>query len=166
MCKFLLSVGARIPSVVSKHDDFIKMKNLLARMSSRHVILPALAAAGFLYVLVYLLFSTPASYVHKHSYSAVSDTKELLDSKTLFRKQISKVREEALLPKNGNGVWVEGRDIEVMSAIHDLHHQNTSETRIVLTAFLRHSSNRNLVCCFQSSPVSLDYVEVFDKSQP
>ncbi|CAL1527824.1 unnamed protein product [Lymnaea stagnalis] len=139
------------------------MRNLLARMSSRHIILPALAATGFLYILIYLLFSTPASYVHKHSNPAAfdSDTGEFLDAKTLLRKKSSKGREkETLLPKNGHGIWVEGRDIEIMSAIHDLHHQNTSETRIVLPSFLRHSSNRNFLCCFQASPASLDYVQI------
>ncbi|XP_059141906.1 uncharacterized protein LOC131929628 [Physella acuta] len=131
-----------------------KIKRLMILMALPRVILPVFVVIIFASTLTYLMWANPASVVSGDQYMVqpVGVMKGRVQERTRFTKNH--------LVENGYGAWIDGRDIEVMSAIHDIHYSNTSSTRIVLPSFLRHSKERDFVCCFHTSLHSDEYYQV------
>uniref|UniRef100_A0A2C9LPD3 Uncharacterized protein n=1 Tax=Biomphalaria glabrata TaxID=6526 RepID=A0A2C9LPD3_BIOGL len=125
-------------------------------------LLSVFVALVLVYILGYLLLTTPIS--------KRNGKPKFLDIRTGVQEQISLTNSEVPpVVDEGYGAWIQGRSIEIMSAIKDLHHLNKSENRIVLIGFLQHTSNRNFVCCFRNSlessdveqvPAALDYIDL------
>ncbi|KAK6965869.1 hypothetical protein BgiMline_029924 [Biomphalaria glabrata] len=125
-------------------------------------LLSVFVALVLVYILGYLLLTTPIS--------KRNGKPKFLDIRTGVQERVSLTNSEVPpVVDEGYGAWIQGRSIEIMSAIKDLHHLNKSENRIVLIGFLQHTSNRNFVCCFRNSlessdveqvPAALDYIDL------
>ncbi|RUS79015.1 hypothetical protein EGW08_013226 [Elysia chlorotica] len=132
---------------------FLKLNTLAGSVSPR-CLAPVFFAIIFANVVVFLLWTNPAS-------RASIRRRRILDDGD-YQSQ----RHPQSVP-HWKGVWIPNRNIQVMSVIQDIH--SSPETRIVLPSFLKHSSNRKFYCCLHGSddlgkfvqvPARLDYIDL------
>ncbi|GFO42468.1 glycosyltransferase-like protein [Plakobranchus ocellatus] len=151
------------------------LSHLSASVSPRRLF-PVFGVIVFVYFVIYLLWTTPAS--HKalmHQRSHADQHWKLTGQKNYSLNNADKldVLPEEQFAAHWRGVWVPERNIQVMSAIRDIHHGLSTgedeEMRLVLPAFLQHSSDRNFFCCLHWSddwrefiqvPARLDYIDL------
>ncbi|CAG5128830.1 unnamed protein product [Candidula unifasciata] len=132
------------------------MARLFVHASTLRITLLLLSAVTLVYLIFYLVWDDSVSCEHPRSHAghehSVKSWQEVELSQGDFMDQHH-------VPA-GMGIWLKDRNIQIISAIHDLHHPKQSEIRIVLPSFLQHSSQREFVCCFHLSAKSDKYIEV------
>ncbi|XP_005107802.1 uncharacterized protein LOC101852723 [Aplysia californica] len=123
---------------------------LVSHTSNPRCLLPVLFALVFLYILIYLLWATPVSHATRrlHTKSVVSHTFKGSDLSPRTEWSMSGV--DKIMP-DGEGVWIDGRHIEVMSAIFNVHSAE-DRPKVMLPSFLKHSVPRDFVCCIREYP--------------
>ncbi|GFS06588.1 glycosyltransferase-like protein [Elysia marginata] len=125
-------------------------------------------------MVIYLLWTNPASGIASRHRRHKDSKADHQNSHSQQRNSISLEIDDGVVhvrdqqyASHWKGVWVPNRSIQVMSVIEDIHHE--PETKIVLPAFLKHSSNRQFYCCFHLNddlrefvqvPARLDYIDL------
>ncbi|KAK3749601.1 hypothetical protein RRG08_014577 [Elysia crispata] len=147
-----------------------KFHSLALSMSPR-CLAPIFFAIIFANIVIYLLWTSPASRVPVRRRSNLDDGEYHADShrkiKGVYIRSLDMAQSYQQSIPHWKGVWIPNRSIQVMSVIEDIYQR--PEIKIVLLSFLKHSSNRKFYCCmhwsddlreFVQVPARLDYIDL------
>ncbi|BFZ23364.1 hypothetical protein BsWGS_26403 [Bradybaena similaris] len=134
------------------------MARLFVHVTTLRCALLLLSAVTLVYLIIYLIWDERVSREHLRIQAGHAYSFKRLSEQGLQHADLVNIGNHHV--PAGMGVWLKDRNIQVISAILDLHPTNQSDTRIVLPSFLQHSSQRDFVCCFHSSAASDEYIEV------